>query len=334
MATQAEPPPPGGAGSAPGGGGRPLVLVAEPIEREALDWLAERAEVIEAAPLAASPGELARAEGLLVRTYTQVAPALLERMPALRVVARAGVALENVDIRACRARGVEVVHAPGANTVAVVEFVLGRMLAMVRPHSRLERAVAEADWHALRTRESRHRELSELTLGVCGFGRIGSQLGRRAAALGMCVLYHDVREIPHDQRHGCEAVSPERLLAECDILSVHVDDRPSNRGLFGEDAFSRLKDDAVFINTSRGFVVDEAALAAWLGGHPHARAVIDVHEREPPPADAPLLGVANAHLTPHVAAGTQRAKAAMSWVVRDLWGVLCGEAPQHPAPDR
>ena len=174
---------------------------------------------------------------------------------------------------------------------------------------------------------------SELTLGILGFGRIGSAVARVGAALDMRVLYNDLIEVPAPKRSGAEPVSFERLLAESDVLTVHVDYRPENRHLLNAAAFARLKPGVLFLNTSRGFVVDPAALAAFLKANPKAQAMLDVHDpSEPIRADYPLLGLPNARLTPHLASGTEKAKRNMSWVVRDVWRVLSGEAPEWEAP--
>jgi D-3-phosphoglycerate dehydrogenase len=128
-------------------------------------------------------------------------------------------------------------------------------------------------------------------------------------------------------------VSVERLLAESDVLSVHVDYRERNRHIVNEQSLGKCKPGLLFINTSRGFVVDPAGLAAFLRKNPHALAMVDVHDPfEPVTADYPLLGVPNARLTPHLASGTAQAKRNMSWVVRDVWRVLVGEEPENAAP--
>jgi D-3-phosphoglycerate dehydrogenase len=127
-------------------------------------------------------------------------------------------------------------------------------------------------------------------------------------------------------------VSFEALLGASDILTIHIDARPGNEGLLGAAELAKLKPAAVLINTARGFVLDPVALRGWLGAHREARAIIDVHDpHEPIGAGYPLLGVANATLMPHLGACTARAKLNMSWVVRDVWRVLCGESPEHPA---
>ncbi len=315
---------------------RPVVVQTEELEPEPAAWLAERCEYIVCpyTDTARLREALARADGLIVRTYTKVTAAFLDQAPRLKVVGRAGVALENIDVPECRRRGIEVVHTPGANTRAVVEYATALMLDALRPRFFLTRAVPSEEWHRVRNQYTVPKQLSDLTLGLWGFGRIGSAMARVGAALGMRVLYNDLLEIPSARRSGAEPVPPERLLADSDIVSIHVDSRPGNRHLVNRAAFARMKDDVVFLNTSRGFVVDPAAVAEFLRSHPKASAWIDVHDpTEPIGPDYPSLGLPNVHIAPHLASGTVTAKTNMSWVVRDIWRVLSGEKPENPAPN-
>lgn len=313
---------------------RPLALQTEDLDPVPSAWLAERCElVIQPADGSAKFRELlARAEALIVRTYTIVNADLLARAPRLRVVARAGVGLDNVDVAACRARGVEVVNTPGANTRAVVEYVTALLLDAKRPRLFLDRPIDSKEWNMLRKELVAPRELGELTLGIWGLGRVGSGVARVAAALDMRCLYNDLREIPEAQRSGATPVDVQTLLRESDVLTIHVDDRPGNRAILNAAALAQCKPHVLVINTSRGFVVDPHALAAFMIDHPAAQALLDVHEPEPFDQTYPLLDIKNVHLAPHLASGTATAKRNMSWVVRDVWRVLSGERPEHPAP--
>lgn len=315
-------------------GAMPLALISEDLDAECVAWLAERCEV-EKVP-ASDPGFpelLARAEALIIRTYTSVTPDFLDRAPNLRVIGRAGVALENVDVPACRQRGIRVVHTPGSNTRAVVEYVTAAILDALRPRLYLDTPPTPDEWHEIRRTRVARRELNEMTLALWGFGRIGSAMARVGAAMDMRVLYHDIRDVPPEQRHAATPVGLDTLLAEADVLSIHVDYRAANTGILNADALARTKPDALIVNSSRGFVVDAPALAAHLRDTPGATAVLDVHDpHEPIPADYPLLGLPNARLAPHLASGTAKAKRDMSWVVRDVWRVLQGEEPHHPPP--
>lgn len=300
---------------------RPLVIVTEPLPDEPLEWLSDRCDVVRAGAGAPEFEQtIAQAAGLVVRTYTTVNEALLARAPGLRVVGRAGVGLDNIDQDACRVRGVAVVHTPDANTTAVVEYVFALLFRRLRPVEPLSKPIALPEWEARRTTRGAPREFNELTIGIIGFGRIGSRVGRIARAFGARVLFNDVRSI--EQTHGCEPTSLEAILSQSDVVSVHVDARASNRNFFHAGRLAPLREGAWFINTSRGFVVDERALADWLRAHPAGLAMLDVHLTEPIDADHPLLGLPNAELFPHAAAATKSARLRMGWVVRDVWDVL------------
>lgn len=312
---------------------RPLVIQTEHLDPAAAAWLAQRCELV------VCPWEdhaqldelLPRADGLCIRTYTRVTDALLARAPRLRVVARAGVGLDNVDLAACARRGVAVVSTPGANTRAVVELVTAFMLDALRPRVYLDRPPDKAAWSSVRADLIAPRQLSDLTLGIIGFGRVGSGVARVGAALNMRVIFHDLVEIPAADRAGAQPVPLHELLKSADVLTVHVDGRRANRHLINRDSLRSCKSDLLFINTSRGFVVDPGALAAFLSANSAAQAYLDVHDPEPFGPDYPLLGLPNARLAPHIGAATRTAHANMSWVVHDLWRVLQGEAPMHPA---
>lgn len=311
---------------------RPLVMQTEALDEACRAWLAERCEVVACAPEDEGFGALlSRAEGLVIRTYTRVDGALLERAPKLRVVGRAGVGLDNVDLEACRGAGVMVVSTPDANTRAVVELVTAFMLDAWRPRVFLEQSLGLAEWKSLRADLVGERQLAGSALGILGLGRIGRAMARIGAALDMRVIYHDVEFIVEQGRNGAEPVELDALLAQSDVLTVHIDHRASNRGFIDGAKLARMKEDALLINTSRGFAVDAAALACWLEERPMAQAVLDVHEPEPFGDGHPLLGIANAYLTPHIGAATAPAHRNMSWVVRDVWRVLNGEAPEYPA---
>jgi len=310
------------------------VIQAEHLAPEAAAWLAERCTLVRAAPDDPRFGAaMADAVALVVRTYTTVDAAMLARAPHLRVVGRAGAGLDNIDVNACRARGVEVVYTPEANTQAVVEFVVARLTSLLRPRVMIKEPVALEDWKRLRARRPDRPQMSEMTLGLLGLGRIGRRLAQVAAAIGFQrVLYHDLVQIAPRHRCGAVAVPLERLFAEADVISLHVDGRTANRQFVGEALLQRMKPDVVFLNTSRGFVVDSSALASFLRDHPGSVALLDVHDPEPLDGAYPLLGLPNARLFPHVAAATTRADLDMSWVVRDVAAVLRGDPPRFAAP--
>lgn len=312
---------------------RHRVVISEALDETSVAWLAERCGVCRApfTDAALLSRELAEADGLIIRTYTRVDEALLAAAPRLRVVGRAGVGLDNIDIAACRARGVEVVHTPDANGQAVAEFVFALLLDALRPRLYLSDPLDAAAWEARRRGHTAPRQLADVTLGVWGLGRIGTRVARLGVALGASVIFHDLIDMPEERRRGAQPVSREELLRRSDVLTLHTDPRESNRGLLDERALSLCKPDVVIVNTSRGMMVDAAALAAFLRANPSALALLDVHDPEPPDPGYPLWHLSNAHLTPHLAAATRTAHANMSLVVHDVWRVLCGTAPRNPA---
>ena len=312
----------------------PLVLVTEDSDPTPLAWLRERARVVEAAP--GSPefdAALPDTAGMVVRTYTKVNAALLGRCPKLKVVGRGGVGLENIDVPACRARGVEVVYTPDANTLAVGDFVIGLALQLLRPWAFFrDRAYEPAEFKRLRN-TLRGVQLNELTFGVLGMGRVGRRVGHLAATgFGARVIYNDLLDVRPHLTFPATAVDTPTLFREADVVTLHVDMRPGNEHLVGGRLLSLMKPTAILINTSRGEVLDAAALAAAIRGKRIAGAAIDVFDPEPPPADYPLLGFDNVLLTPHMAARTHTAVENMSWVVRDLLEVLNGRPPTYLAP--
>lgn len=302
---------------------RAIVIQTEELSTGAHAWLAARCDVHVCGvddPRFASL--LTVADALVIRTYTKVDRALLERAPKLRVVGRAGVGLENVDMDACIARGITVLNTPDANSDAVAEYVFAMLLGHLRPCERVVLPTDATTWKSLRARHVAQRQLRDLTFGILGCGRIGSRVARIAGAFGGRVLFHDIQHVPESRRFGAAPVSREELLRECDVLSVHVDPRPSNHKIINHDVLGILKPDAIVVNTSRGIIVDTLALREFLIANPNAAALLDVHDPEPIGVDHPLLGVKNALLSPHVAAATQRAHENMSWVVRDVWDAL------------
>ncbi|MFA7237829.1 MAG: NAD(P)-dependent oxidoreductase [Phycisphaeraceae bacterium] len=318
---------------------KPKVILTEHLDDAAAQWLADQTHLVRQPhddPVALHR-ELADAEGLVVRTYTLVNDALLDAAPRLKVVGRAGVGLDNIDLPACRRRDVRVVFTPDANTQAVVEYLWALILDVVRPRKYLTEAIDAKTFHAIRAKQV-GKQLSDMTLGILGVGRIGRRIAQVASAIGMRVLCNDILkpdalDLPPDFQGLF--VDKSTLYRESDILTIHVDGRPENRQLIDAAALSQLKNDCLLINAARGMLIDNAALRDWSlrvrtsGGE--GLAVLDVHEPEPPQADYILYGLPNVKLLPHLASRTPQAMANMSWVVRDVVAVLRGEPPRYPA---
>ena len=310
------------------------VLITETLADVAADWLAERTDVKWCAHN--DPGldaELTDAEGLVVRTYTIVDEAFLDRAPKLKVVGRAGVGLDNIDLEACERRGVRVVYTPDANTQAVVEYVLALMLDYYRPRTNMPAHVEAETFHKLRKTEV-GRQLDQLTLGIVGFGRIGKRLGKAAHAIGMNLLVCDLlpeAELRKAVDFPFDFVDHASLYANSDIVTIHVDGRASNKHMINAESLGHLRDDCLFINAARGMLVDAQDLAKWAKVHPGAYVILDVHDPEPPPGSYSVYDLPNTRLLPHIASRTHTALENMSWVVKDVVRVLKGQEPVYPA---
>lgn len=300
----------------------PRIIVTEGLEETPFAWLREHAQVIEArwTDRNALKAALADADGLIVRTYTQVNEELLSAASQrLKVVGRAGVGLDNIDQEACARRNIAVLSTPTANTRAVCEYVFNLIFTLGRPVVHLPEAVSAEQFHAYR-KKIRGLELHGRTLGILGMGRIGRGVGKIAWAMGMQVIYNDLLDVADLIDFPAASVEKPELYARADVLTVHVNHQPDNLNyhLVNADAIARMQPHAILVNTSRGEVVDAAALAAALRSGRLAGAALDVHEPEPPPADYPLFGAPNVIIAPHLAARTQGAMDRMSWVARDV----------------
>jgi phosphoglycerate dehydrogenase-like enzyme len=312
---------------------RPLIIYTETLDDEPARWLSQHGRVQHVAHDAPDFFTAAAdAAALIIRTHTVITADLLAHLPHLRVIGRAGTGLDNIDLPACAARNVAVVHTPLANVQAVVEYVFALMFDALRPRSALDRAVDLAQWKHLRRTVVGSRQIADLTLGILGLGRIGTRVAEVARAIGCEVIYNDLLDIDSARHHGAQPVAVDDLFERSDVLTLHIDGRPSNRNFVNGALLGRMKDDVVFINACRGFVLDHVAMGEFLAAHPAAQAHLDVHEPEPFEASHPLLSLPNAYLYPHMASRTGTALLNMSWVVKDVWAVLDGREPQHPAP--
>ena len=306
----------------------PTILVTEPISEEALRWLDARARVMQVGcGDAGFERALLEAEALIVRTYTTVDASLLEMAPKLTVVGRAGTGLDNIDLQACEQRGIEIVNTPAANRQAVVEYVTTLLTNALRPiPEEAPGGLSPSAWATARSQAMAPRQMSECMLGIVGLGQIGRRVAQVASAIGFQVQFYDLEAIEEAARHGAKPVDLKVLLQSSDVVSFHVDGQPENRLFMSPELLSLLKDDVLLINTSRGFIMASECLAGALRSRPKARAILDVHEREPIPSDDPLLGLPGVTLLPHAASRTESAQRAMSWVVRDVWLKLSTEA--------
>ncbi len=258
------------------------------------------------------------AQGLIVRNRTRVDADLIARAPQLRVIGRLGVGLDNIDTGACEARGIEVFPATGANALAVAEYVICAAMILLRGAWHASAAVSDGGWP--RAALSGGRETAGKTLGLIGFGGIGQLTAGRAAALGMRVVASDPALSPDLPLWKDQAVRPlplERLLAESDVVSLHVPLTAATRGLLDASRIATMKAGAVLINTSRGGIIDESALVDALRQGHLGGAALDVFEQEPLPAGSILADVPNLILTPHVAGVTAESNVRVSSMIAE-----------------
>lgn len=298
------------------------IVISEFMDEAAVARLRERHEVLYAPQLvddgARMHAEAARADALIVRNRTQVRGELLAALARCRVVGRLGVGLDNIDVPACEARGIRVVAAVGANALSVAEYVVGTAMLLLRGAYLSSAEVAAGAWP--RTALSQGRELHGKTLGLVGFGSIGQATAKLAKALGMQVVACDAALAPDAPAYAAAGVKPldlDGVVAAADVLSLHVPLLDSTRGLFGAARLAALKPGAVVVNTSRGGVIDEVALAQALRGGRLGGAALDVFDAEPLPAAPHFQDCPNLVLTPHVAGVTRESNERVSHLIAD-----------------
>ncbi|MBK7473988.1 MAG: 3-phosphoglycerate dehydrogenase [Burkholderiales bacterium] len=261
---------------------------------------------------------LADAVALIVRNRTQVRGALLAAGPKLEVVGRLGVGLDNIDVDACERRGIAVIPATGANALAVAEYVIGTALLLLRGAYGATAAVAAGTWP--RGALSNGREIAGKTLGLIGFGGIGRLTAGLARGLGMRVIGCDAMIAATDPAWQVAGVTPlalEGVLRQADVVSLHVPLNAQTRNLLDAGRMDLMKPDAILINTARGGVVDEAALAAALKAGRLGGAALDVFDAEPLAAGSPLADAPNLLLTPHIAGVTRESNARVSTMIAE-----------------
>lgn len=266
------------------------------------------------------------AEAIIVRNQTQVTAALLESAPRLRVIGRLGVGLDNIDLAAARARNIVVTAGRNANAIAVAEYVLAAMLHIVRDMAAANASVRAGEWNRTRFGGT---ELWGRTLGLVGVGEIGRRVAKRAQAFGMAVVGYDPWVGPYDfapAEQDIALLPLNEVLNRSDVVSLHVPLMAQTRNLLNAETLARMRPHAILINTARGGIVDEAALLAALNAGHLYRAVLDVSETEPRPADDPLRSCPSVILTPHVAGLTAEAQERTSrLVIADVLRVLANE---------
>ncbi len=243
-----------------------------------------------------------------IRSKTEVTREVLEAAPDLQAIGAFCIGTNQIDLHAAAERGIAVFNAPFSNTRSVVELVIAEIIALARRLTERDKALHAGVWD--KSSAGAH-EVRGRTLGIVGYGNIGSQLSVVAEALGMRVLFYDrMEKLALGNAKGCSSL--EELLAEAETVTLHVDGRPGNGGMFGDEQFAMMRPRSLFLNLSRGFVVDHGALRRHIESGHIAGAAVDVFPKEPKNRgeafESELIGLPNVILTPHVGGSTQEAQ--------------------------
>ncbi len=281
------------------------IIVADKISERGLALLRDGGWEVVIPSAAALPGELADAEALVVRSATKVTAALLEKAARLRVIGRAGVGVDNVDVEAATRRGILVMNTPGGNAVSVAEHTIALMLGLARAVPQANASIQAGRWEKSSFSGT---ELRGKTLGLVGLGRVGTEVARRARALEMKVLAYDPYVTPAAAREvEVELVPLDELLGQSDVISLHTSLSALTEKMIDAPAIAKMKRGARLINCARGELIDEAALAEALRSGKLAGAAVDTFAEEPP-KNSPLVGLPNLIATPHIAGSTAEAQ--------------------------
>jgi (S)-sulfolactate dehydrogenase len=298
------------------------IVITEFIDERALPALRAKHDVLYDAKLVDDLprllNEAASADAIIVRNRTQVRGDLLAALKQCRVVGRLGVGLDNIDVPACEARGMLVIPATGANALSVAEYVMSSAMLLLRGAYQSTVAVAAGQWP--RNALSNGREIAGKTLGLIGFGSIGQLTARLAQGLGMQVIAFDAMmsaDRPAFASSGVRSVKVDELIATADVVSLHVPLVDSTRNLFDARRIASMKKGAVLINTARGGIVDEMALAAALKSGALGGAAIDVFGTEPLPPSEHFKDCPNLLLTPHIAGVSAESNERVSFLIAD-----------------
>jgi D-3-phosphoglycerate dehydrogenase len=249
---------------------------------------------------------VAQSDALITRSGTAVTRELVNSGTRLRVIGRAGVGLDNVDVDACTERGILVINAPTANIMSATEHTMAMLLAVCRNIPEAHASVKRGEWTRSKFMGT---ELEKKTLGIIGFGRIGTRLSRRARGFDMHVIAYDPYIADSVfQQHSVERVSLDELLSRADVITVHTPLTDETRGMLGPAEMAKMKDGVIVLNIARGGIYEEQALADALNSGKIAAAAVDVYVEEPPGKEHPLLNAKNIILSPHIGANTIEAQ--------------------------
>ena len=286
------------------------ILIPDNLDKAGLNLLSAAPDVtIQAAAKMSRDEVLAaipNADALIIRSATKVDAAMLDAAPKLKLVGRAGVGVDNVDLKAATARGVIVMNAPDGNTIATAELALALMLSVARFIPAAQASMLAGQWDR---KSFTGTELRRKTLGVIGFGRVGRAVTKRAQAFEMTVIAYDPYVSAESGKTlGVEMVTLDELFARADYITLHAQLTEDNTHLINAQSIAKMKKGVRIINAARGPLIDEAALAEAVKNGHVAAAGIDVYAEEPPEANNPLIGVKNLITTPHLGASTVEAQ--------------------------
>ncbi len=284
------------------------VLVSDPLAQDAVEAMKGAGLAVDVKTDMSPEGLIAVIpdyEAIIVRSATKVRTAVIDAAANLRLIVRAGVGLDNIDVEYARSKGIEVRNTPGASTNSVAELTLGHILSLARHIGRGTVSLKSGKWEK---KALKGVEIAGKTLGIVGIGRIGQALANKAHALGMTVIAFD-KFINKSPLPDIVTMVPfERLLAESDFISLHIPFDPKEGAVIGKAQFEQMKDGVRIVNCARGGIIDEGALAAALASGKVAGAALDVFATEPPDVNSPLFAQANLSLTPHIGASTVEAQ--------------------------
>jgi len=281
------------------------IIIADKISERGIKLLRDTGWNVLTPQAAEVPTEIVDADALVVRSATKVNSALLEKAKKLRVIGRAGVGVDNVDVEAATHRGVLVMNTPGGNAVSVAEHTLALMLSLARAVPQANASTQAGRWEKSAFSGT---ELRGKTLGLVGLGRVGTEVARRACAFEMKVLAYDPYVTPAAAREvKVELLALDELLAQSDFVSLHTSLSAATEKMIGAEAIAKMKKGARLINCARGELIDESALAEALKSGKLAGAALDTFAKEPP-KDSPLIGMPTLIATPHIAGSTAEAQ--------------------------
>jgi D-3-phosphoglycerate dehydrogenase len=286
---------------------KPIVLIAEELSPATVDALGPDFDVrqVDGTDRPALLSALADASAVLIRSATKMDAEAIAASPALKVIARAGVGLDNVDIKAATTAGVMVVNAPTSNIISAAELTIGHILSLARHIPAAHGALAAGQW-----KRSKYTgvELYEKTVGIIGLGRIGALITARMQAFGVNIVAYDPYvTVARAQQLGVTLLSLDDLLAQSDFITIHMPKTPETTGMISTDQLAKMKPTAFIVNVARGGLIDEDALFTALKSGRIAGAGLDVFVNEPP-TDSPLLALDNIVVTPHLGASTDEAQ--------------------------